>query len=50
MLVGLVSYYLGDAAASALGKYGLFAAGGIGLITAIGFLTVRRLEKRVVGE
>jgi membrane protein DedA with SNARE-associated domain len=28
-LIGLISYYLGDAAASALGRYGLLAAGGV---------------------
>jgi membrane protein DedA with SNARE-associated domain len=48
--VALVSYYLGDAAASALGKYGLFAAGGIVLITAAGFFLVKWLERRVVDE
>jgi membrane-associated protein len=48
--VALVSYYLGDAAATALGKYGLFAAGGLVLITAAGFLVVRWLERRVVEE
>jgi membrane protein DedA with SNARE-associated domain len=48
--VSLVSYYLGDAAAHALGKYGLFAAGGIVLITAAGFFAVRWLERRVVEE
>jgi membrane protein DedA with SNARE-associated domain len=48
--VALVSYYLGDAAASAFGRYGLYAAGGVVLITALGFLIVRRLEKRVVEE
>jgi membrane protein DedA with SNARE-associated domain len=49
-LVGLVSYYLGDAAASALSRYGLFAAGGVVLITVVGLLIVRRLEKRVLGD
>jgi membrane protein DedA with SNARE-associated domain len=48
--VSLVSYYLGDAAAAALGKYGLFAAGGIVLITVAGYFGVRWLEKRVVEE
>jgi len=48
--VSLVSYYLGDAAAAALGKYGLFAAGGIVVITAAGYFVVRRLERRVVDE
>jgi membrane protein DedA with SNARE-associated domain len=48
--VSLVSYYLGDAAASAFSRYGLYAAGGVILITALGFLVVRWLEKRVVGD
>jgi membrane protein DedA with SNARE-associated domain len=48
--VALVSYYLGDAAAAALGKYGLFAAGGIVVITAAGYFVVRWLERRVVEE
>jgi membrane protein DedA with SNARE-associated domain len=48
--VALISYYLGDAAASALSRYGLFAAGGVVLITALGFLVVRFFEKRVVGD
>jgi membrane protein DedA with SNARE-associated domain len=49
-LVCLISYYLGDAAASALGRYGLFAGGGIVVLTALGFFVVRRIEKRVVGD
>jgi membrane protein DedA with SNARE-associated domain len=50
LLVGLVAYYLGDAAATALNRYGLFAAGGVVLVTALGFLVVRMLEKRVVSD
>ena len=45
--VSLISYYLGDAAAAALGKYGLIAAGGAIVLSAAGFLIVRRLERRV---
>ena len=48
--VSLISYYLGDAAASAFGRYGLYAAGGAILLSAIGFLIVKRIEKRVVDE
>jgi membrane protein DedA with SNARE-associated domain len=48
--VALVSYFLGDAAAEALGRYGLYAAGGAVVITALGFLVVRRLERRVLDE
>jgi membrane protein DedA with SNARE-associated domain len=49
-LVGLVSYYLGNAAANAIGKYGLYAAGGALLLAAVGYLIVKRLEKRVVKD
>jgi membrane protein DedA with SNARE-associated domain len=49
-LVSLISYYLGDAAAGALSRYGLYAAGGAVLLTALGFLVVRRLEKRVLQD
>ena len=48
--ISLISYYLGDAAASAFGRYGLYAAGGALLLSAIGFLIVKRIEKRVVDE
>jgi membrane protein DedA with SNARE-associated domain len=48
--VALLSYYLGDAAAEALSRYGLFAAGGAILLAAIGFLIVRWLERRVVDD
>ena len=49
-LVGLISYYLGDAAASAIGRYGLYAAGGALVFAALGYLIVKRLEKHVVEE
>jgi membrane-associated protein len=48
--VSLISYYLGDAAAEAIGRYGLFAAGGAVLLTALGFLVVKQLEKRMLDE
>jgi membrane protein DedA with SNARE-associated domain len=48
--VGLLAYYLGDAAAKAIGRYGLYAAGGTVILTAIGFLIVRRIERRVVRD
>ena len=43
-------YYLGEAAASAIGKYGLLAAGGALLLAAVGYFVVRRIEKRVVED
>jgi len=49
-LVGLVSYYFGNAVASAIGKYGLYAAGGALLLAAAGYLLVKRLERRVVKD
>jgi len=48
--VSLLAYFLGDAAAAALGRYGLIAAGGAVVLTALGFLVVRRIERRVVDE
>ena len=50
LLVGLVAYRLGDAAATALNRYGLVAAGGLVLITAVGFLVVRWIERRTLGD
>ena len=50
LLVGLISYYLGNAAASAIGRYGLYAAGGALLLAAAGYLIVKRIEKRVVED
>jgi len=49
-VVGLVAYLLGDTAATALNRYGLFAAGGVVLLTALGFVVVRLLEKRVMHD
>jgi membrane-associated protein len=49
-LVGLLAYYLGSAAASAFGRYGLYAAGGAILLSAVGFVIVKRIERRVLDE
>ena len=46
-LVGLVSFFVGSAAAKAVGTYGLLAGAGTILITTIGLLVVRHVEKRV---
>ena len=48
--IGLLAYYAGDAAAAALNKYGLVAAGGAVLLTAVGYFVVRRIEKRVLDD
>jgi membrane protein DedA with SNARE-associated domain len=49
-LIALISYYLGDAAASALTKYGFYAAGGVILLSVLGFLVARQIEKRVLDD
>jgi membrane protein DedA with SNARE-associated domain len=49
-LVGLIAYYLGDAAADAIGTYGLVAAGGAVILSVIGYFVVRWIERRVVEE
>jgi membrane protein DedA with SNARE-associated domain len=46
-LVGLVSYYAGKAAADAIQKYGIFAAGGIAALFALGWVGFRLLSRRV---
>jgi membrane-associated protein len=48
--VALIAYFLGDVAAEALGKYGLVAAGGAIVLTALGFFAVRWIERRVVDD
>jgi membrane protein DedA with SNARE-associated domain len=47
--VSLIAYRLGEVAADAIGRYGLFAAGGALALTLLGWLIVRRLERRVLG-
>jgi membrane protein DedA with SNARE-associated domain len=49
-LFGLIAYFLGDAAARAIGRYGLYAAGGVLVLAALGYFVVKRLERRVVHE
>lgn len=49
-LVGLIAYYLGNAAAKAIGRYGLYAAGGALVFAALGYLVVRQIERRVVDD
>jgi membrane protein DedA with SNARE-associated domain len=48
--IALIAYFLGDAAAAALNRYGLYAAGGAILLAALGFLVVRLVERRVLDE
>jgi membrane protein DedA with SNARE-associated domain len=49
-LVGLLAYFVGNAAAKAIGTYGLYAAGGAIVLAAIGYVIVKRIERRVVEE
>jgi membrane protein DedA with SNARE-associated domain len=49
-LVGLVSYYLGDAAAKAIGTYSLIGGVVAAILAVAGFFVIRRLERRVVEE
>ena len=46
--VGVVSYFLGSAAAKAIGTFGLFAAGGAIALAAVGYLVMRRIENRTI--
>jgi membrane protein DedA with SNARE-associated domain len=49
-MVGLVAYYVGDAAAEAIGKYSL-VGGVVAVVLAVaGFFVIRRLERRIVEE
>ena len=48
--VGLVAYYLGDAAADVIRRYGLLAAAGLIVFSALGYIIVRRVEKRAMKE
>jgi membrane protein DedA with SNARE-associated domain len=50
ILVGLVSYYLGQAAADAIQKWGLIGAGVAAGVAILLFLGVHYLSKRVVRE
>jgi membrane protein DedA with SNARE-associated domain len=48
--VGLIAYFLGDAAAHAIERYGLYAGGGAVLFAVLGFFVVRWLERRMMDE
>jgi membrane protein DedA with SNARE-associated domain len=48
--VGLIAYYLGDAAAHAIGRYGLIAGAGAIVLAGIGYFIVRRVEKRMMKD
>jgi len=46
--VGLIAYFLGNAAAHAIERYGLYAGGGAVLFAVLGFFVVRWLERRTM--
>jgi len=48
--VALIAYFVGQAAADAISRYGLYAGGGVLLLAAVGFLIVRWIERRVVED
>jgi membrane protein DedA with SNARE-associated domain len=48
--VALIAYFIGAAAADAISRYGLYAGGGVLLLAAVGFVIVRRIERRVVED
>jgi membrane protein DedA with SNARE-associated domain len=47
-LVGLVAYYVGHAAADAIGRYGLWAGAGLVVVLAIVWLAVHLWKKRML--
>jgi membrane protein DedA with SNARE-associated domain len=47
-LVGLVAYYVGHAAADAIGRYGLWAGAGLVVLLAIAWLAVHLWKKRML--
>jgi membrane-associated protein len=46
--VGLVAYFLGNAAAGTIGRYGLYAGGGALVLAALGFVIVKLVERHAV--
>jgi membrane protein DedA with SNARE-associated domain len=50
VLVGLVAYYAGHAAANAIGRYGLFGAGAVITVVGLAYIVLRLWRRRVLGE
>ncbi len=48
-LIGLVAYYVGKAAADAIGRYGLIGGAAVVVLAAVGFLVFRYWKRRMVG-
>jgi membrane protein DedA with SNARE-associated domain len=44
--VGLLAYYSGQAAADAIQRYGLYAVAGAAVLSALGWITLRRARRR----
>jgi membrane protein DedA with SNARE-associated domain len=44
--VGLIAYYSGEAAASAVQRYGLYAIAGVAVAAALGWISVRHVRRR----
>jgi membrane protein DedA with SNARE-associated domain len=44
--VGLISYYSGQAAANAIQRYGLYAAGAVAIAIVVGWIVIRRAGRR----
>ena len=48
VVVGLVAYYAGHAAAEAIGRYGFYGAGGVIILGAIGYVVFRYWRRRML--
>jgi membrane protein DedA with SNARE-associated domain len=48
-LIGLVAYFVGKAAADAIGRYGLIGGAAVVVIAAVGFLLFRVWKRRMLG-
>ena len=48
-LIGLIAYYVGKAAADAIGRYGLIGGAVVLVLVAVGFLVFRYWRRRMVG-
>jgi membrane protein DedA with SNARE-associated domain len=48
ILVGLVAYYAGHAAAAAIGRYGLYGAAAVVVLGIVGFFAIRFWRRRMV--
>ena len=48
VLVGLVAYYAGQAAADAIGRYGLYGAAAVVLLAVVGYAAIRYWRRRML--